>query len=111
MSSDERNKIFQSVVGKKSGYVRGRGYMAKAPTSVERVRDEFNGKLQHLEKQLEVERAERDKERAERDKERAEKEAELVKALEEESAKRAVEIELLRQTMRQEFMQMLANQN
>uniref|UniRef100_A0A7N2LDV4 Uncharacterized protein n=1 Tax=Quercus lobata TaxID=97700 RepID=A0A7N2LDV4_QUELO len=62
LSSSERDTIFQSVVSmssSKSRYVLGRGYMAKLPTSTERVRNELNSEVQSMKSQLDVERAER----------------------------------------------------
>ena len=71
--AEKQDAIYQSIVGLKPNYVRGRGYMAKPPTFAERVRDEVNCEIQTLKKKLEEESAERE---AERVVERAEKEAE-----------------------------------
>ena len=62
LSSSERDTIFQSVVsmsGSKSRYVLGRGYMAKLPTSIERVHNELNSEVQSMKSQLDAERAKR----------------------------------------------------
>ena len=62
LSSSERDTIFQSVVSmssSKSRYVLGRGYMAKLPTSIERVHNELNSEVQSMKSQLDVEHAKR----------------------------------------------------
>ena len=50
LSAEEQDEIYQSIVGSKPNYVRGRGYMAKPPTFAERVRDEVNCEIQTLKK-------------------------------------------------------------
>lgn len=107
LSAEEQDEIYQSIVGSKPNYVRGRGYMAKPPTFAERVRDEVSCEIQTLKKKLEEERAERE---AERVVERAEREAERVKRKEERVADRA-ESDARLEALREEFMAIFANQS
>nr|POE76411.1 hypothetical protein CFP56_19858 [Quercus suber] len=114
LSSSERDTIFQSVVsmsGSKSSsnsrYVLGRGYMAKLPTSTERVCNELNSEVQSMRSQLDAERTERVAERAEME---AKFEAECAKRVAE-HAEMEVQFQRLRQTMREEFLAILANQS
>ena len=107
LSAEEQDEIYQSIVGSKPNYVRGRGYMAKPPTFTERVRDEVSCEIQTLKKKLEEERAERE---AERVVERAEREAERVKRKEERVADRA-ESDARLEALREEFMAIFANQS
>uniref|UniRef100_A0A2N9GVA1 Uncharacterized protein n=1 Tax=Fagus sylvatica TaxID=28930 RepID=A0A2N9GVA1_FAGSY len=111
LSAEEQDAIYQSIVGSKPNYVRGRGYMAKPPTFAERVRDEVNCEIQTLKKNLEEERAERE---AERVVERAEREAECaaeqVKRKEEHAADRA-ESDARLEALKEEFMAIFANQS
>uniref|UniRef100_A0A2N9EKC6 Transposase-associated domain-containing protein n=1 Tax=Fagus sylvatica TaxID=28930 RepID=A0A2N9EKC6_FAGSY len=104
LSSNERDAIFQSIVisksKSKSRYVRGQGYMSRPPTSAERVRDEVNNEIQSLRRLLETERAERAEERVEREAQ--------IESL---RAENQTQLESLRQSMREEFMGLLANQS
>ena len=114
LSSSERDTIFQSVVSmsgskssSKSRYVLGRGYMAKLPTSTERVRNELNSEVQSMKSQLDAERAERVAECAEME---AKFEAECAKRMAE-HAEMEVQFQRLRQTMCEEILAILANQS
>ena len=111
LSAEEQDEIYQSIVGSKPNYVRGRGYMAKPPTFAERVRDEVSCEIQTLKKKLEEKRAEREAEcvveRAEREAEHA---AEWVKRKEERAADRA-ESDAQLEALREEFMAISANQS
>uniref|UniRef100_A0A2N9I3Q0 DUF4218 domain-containing protein n=1 Tax=Fagus sylvatica TaxID=28930 RepID=A0A2N9I3Q0_FAGSY len=104
LSSNERDAIFQSIVisksKSKSRYVCGQGYMSRPPTSAERVRDEVNNEIQSLRRLLETERAERAEERVEREAQ--------IESL---RAENQTQLESLRQSMREEFMGLLANQS
>jgi Rps23 Pro-64 3,4-dihydroxylase Tpa1-like proline 4-hydroxylase len=104
LSSTERDAIFQSIVisksKSKSRYIRGQGYMSRPPTSAERVRDEVNNEIQSLRRLLETERAERAEERVEREAQ--------IESL---RAENQTQLESLRQSMREEFMGLLANQS
>ena len=81
--------------------------MAKLPTSTERVRNELNSEVQSMKSQLDAERAERVAERAEME---AKFEAECAKRMAE-HAEMEVQFQRLRQTMREEFLAILANQS
>ena len=74
--------------------------MSRPPTSVERVRDEVNNEIQSLRRLLETERAERAKERVER-------EAQMESL----RAENQTQLKSLKQSMRGEFMGLLANQS
>ena len=104
LSSNERDEIFQSIIifksKSKSIYVCGQGYMSRPPTSAERVRDEVNNEIQSLRRLLETERAERAEERVER-----------KAQIESLCAENQTQLESLRQSMREEFMRLLANQS
>ena len=107
LSSSGQDTIFQlvsSMLGSKSSsksrYVLGRGYMAKLPTSTERVRNELNSEVQSMKSQLDAERAEME----------AKFEAECAKRVAE-HAEMEVQFQRLRQTMREEFLAILANQS
>ena len=107
LSRNELDAVFQSIVSSlsKSRYIRGQGYMARPQTFAEHVRNEVNSEIQFLRRELETERAERAKERAERAKERVVREAQM------ESLRAEFEARELRfwQSMREEFMALLAN--
>uniref|UniRef100_A0A2N9FEG8 Transposase-associated domain-containing protein n=1 Tax=Fagus sylvatica TaxID=28930 RepID=A0A2N9FEG8_FAGSY len=77
-----------------------KGYMSRPPTSAERVRDEVNNEIQSLRRLLETERAERAEERVEREAQ--------IESL---RAENQTQLESLRQSMREEFMGLLANQS
>uniref|UniRef100_A0A2N9E965 Uncharacterized protein n=1 Tax=Fagus sylvatica TaxID=28930 RepID=A0A2N9E965_FAGSY len=111
LSVEEQNEIYQSIVGSKPNYVRGRGYMAKPPTFAERVRDEVSCEIQTLKKKLEEERAEREAERVvERAKREAKRAAKRVKRKEERVADH-VESDAQLEALREEFMAIFANQS
>ena len=74
--------------------------MSRPPTFVQRVRDEVNNEIQSLRRLLETERAERVEERVEREAQ--------IKSI---RAENQTELESLRQSMREEFIRLLANQS
>lgn len=105
---DEQDEIFQSIVGSRSGRVYEQEYMARPSTSMERLRaeldaltrvsaetqrrnDELSVQVQELQRQLEAERAER------------------LKQMEVERAESDRQMEVIQQSMREEFMELLAN--
>ena len=114
LSSSGQDTIFQlvsSMLGSKSSsksrYVLGQGYMAKLPTSTEHVCNELNSEVQSMKSQLDAKRVERVAELAEME---AKFEAECAKRAAE-YAKMEVQFQRLRQTMREEFLAILANQS
>ena len=105
---DEQDEIFQSIVGSRSGHVYEKEYMARPSTSMEHLRaeldaltrisaetrrrnDELNAQVQELQRQLAAERAER------------------LKQVEAERADCDRQMEVIQQSMREEFMKLLAN--
>ena len=107
---DEQDEIFQSIVGSRSGHVYEQEYMARTSTSMERLRaeldalthvsaetqrrnDELNAQVQELQRQLAAERAER------------------LKQVEVERAESGRQMEVIQQSMREDFMKLLANFN
>ena len=100
LSRNELDAVFQSIVSSlsKSRYIRGQGYMARPQTFAEHVRNEVNSEIQFLRRELETERAERAKER-------------VVREAQMESLRAEFEARELRfwQSMREEFMALLAN--
>ena len=74
--------------------------MSRPPTSTQRVRNEINNEIQSLRRLLETERAERAEERVEREAQ--------IESL---RAKNQTQLESFRQSMREEFMGLLANQS
>ena len=100
LSRNELDAVFQSIVSSlsKSRYIRGQGYMARPQTFAEHVRNKVNSEIQFLTRELETERAERAKER-------------VVREAQMESLRAEFEARELRfwQSMREEFMALLAN--
>ena len=107
---DEQDEIFQSIVGSRSSHVYEQEYMARTSTSMERLRaeldalthvsaetqrrnDELNAQVRELQRQLEAERAER------------------LKQVEVERAESGRQMEVIQQSMREDFMKLLANFN
>ena len=74
--------------------------MSRPPTSAEHLRDEVNNEIQSSRRLLETERAERVEERVEREAQ--------IESL---HAENQTQLESLRQSMRKEFMGLLANQS
>ncbi|XP_030963084.1 myosin heavy chain, cardiac muscle isoform-like [Quercus lobata] len=105
---DEQDEIFQSIVGSRSGHVYEQEYMARPSTSMERLRakldaltrvsaetqrrnNELKAQVQELQRQLAAERAGR------------------LKQIEVERAECDRQMEVIQQSMKEEFMKLLAN--
>jgi hypothetical protein len=104
LSSNKQDAIFQSIVisksKSKSRYVHGQGYISRPPISAKHVCDEVNNEIQSLRRLLETECAKRAEKRVERDVQ--------IESL---RAENQTQLESLRQSMREEFMRLLANQS